>query len=40
MGLTSAGNRGFVEGLNVYDSVYLYDDVRSFRPVYVDVLGR
>ena len=27
VGLTSAGNREFVEGLDVYDSVYVYDDV-------------
>ena len=42
VGLTSAGNREFVEGLNVYDSVYLYDDVSQLpgeRSVYVDVSG-
>ena len=42
MGLTSAGNRDFVEGLNVYDSVSLYDDVAQLpgeRAVYVDVSG-
>ncbi len=42
VGLTSAGNREFVEGLNVYDSVYLYDDVAQLpgeRAVYVDVSG-
>ena len=42
VGLTSAGNREFVEGLNVYDSVYLYDDVSLLpgeRSVYVDVSG-
>ena len=42
VGLTSAGNREFVEGLNVYDSVQLYDDVASLpgqRAVYVDVSG-
>jgi hypothetical protein len=41
-GLTSAGNREFVEGLNVYDSVSLYDDVSQLpgeRAVYVDVSG-
>jgi hypothetical protein len=41
-GLTSAGNREFVEGLNVYDSVFLYDDVSQLpgeRAVYVDVSG-
>jgi hypothetical protein len=42
VGLTSAGNRDFVEGLNVYDSVYLYEDVSRLpgeRAVYVDVSG-
>ncbi|HXM75446.1 MAG TPA: DUF2855 family protein [Thermoanaerobaculia bacterium] len=42
VGLTSAGNRDFVEGLNVYDSVYLYEDVSQLpgeRAVYVDVSG-
>ena len=42
MGLTSAGNREFVEGLNVYDSVHLYDWCRTLpgeRAVYVDVSG-
>jgi hypothetical protein len=48
VGLTSAGNREFVEGLNVYDSVYLYDSVSQDnggsqlpgeRAVYVDVSG-
>jgi hypothetical protein len=42
VGLTSAGNRAFVEGLNVYDSVYLYDDVSELpgeRAVYVDISG-
>jgi hypothetical protein len=41
-GLTSAGNQAFVEGLNVYDSVYLYDDVAELpgeRAVYVDISG-
>ena len=42
VGLTSAGNREFVEGLDVYDSVYLYDDVSQLpgeRAVYVDISG-
>ncbi|MDT5019383.1 MAG: hypothetical protein QOD39_5543 [Mycobacterium sp.] len=42
VGLTSAGNREFVEGLSVYDSVYLYDDMSRLpggRAVYVDVSG-
>lgn len=42
VGLTSAGNREFVEGLNVYDSVALYDDVAQLpgeRAVYVDISG-
>jgi hypothetical protein len=42
VGLTSAGNREFVEGLDVYDSVVLYDDVARLpgeRAVYVDVSG-
>jgi hypothetical protein len=42
VGLTSAGNREFVEGLNVYDSVQLYDDVSQLpgeRAVYVDISG-
>jgi hypothetical protein len=42
VGLTSAGNRQFVEGLDVYDSVHLYDDVWQLpgeRAVYVDVSG-
>ncbi|MDT5067054.1 MAG: hypothetical protein QOK02_3209 [Mycobacterium sp.] len=42
VGLTSAGNREFVEGLNVYDSVHLYDDVAQLpgdRAVYVDISG-
>ena len=40
VGLTSAGNREFVEGLDIYDSVHLYDDVSQppgDRAVYVDV---
>ena len=43
MGLTSAGNVDFVEGLGVYDRVLTYDDVTSLdadRPsVYVDMAG-
>ncbi len=42
VGLTSAGNRAFVEGLKIYDSVYLYDDVSQLpgeRAVYVDISG-
>jgi hypothetical protein len=42
VGLTSAGNREFVEGLNVYDSVALYDSVAQLpgeRAVYVDISG-
>ncbi|MCV7228433.1 DUF2855 family protein [Mycolicibacterium komossense] len=42
VGLTSAGNREFVEGLKVYDAVYLYGDVARLpgeRAVYVDVSG-
>jgi hypothetical protein len=42
VGLTSAGNREFVERLNVYDSVALYDSVAQLpgeRAVYVDVSG-
>jgi hypothetical protein len=42
VGLTSAGNREFVEGLDVYDSVHLYDDASQLpgeRAVYVDVSG-
>ena len=42
VGLTSAGNRQFVDGLNVYDAVYLYDDVAQLpgkRAVYVDISG-
>ena len=42
VGLTSQGNRGFVEGLNIYDSVYLYDAVSELpgeRAVYVDISG-
>ena len=42
VGLTSAGNIEFVKGLDIYDSVYLYDDVsklRGDRAVYVDISG-
>ena len=42
VGLTSAGNRDFVDGLNVYDSVYLYEDASQLpgeRAVYVDISG-
>ena len=42
VGLTSAGNREFVEGLDVYDSVYVYDDVSQLpgeQAVYVDISG-
>jgi hypothetical protein len=42
VGITSAGNREFVEGLNVYDSVYLYDDVAQLpgdRAFYIDISG-
>ena len=41
-GLTSASNRAFVEGLNVYDSVYAYDQVSQLpgeHAVYVDISG-
>jgi hypothetical protein len=42
VGLTSPGNREFVEGLDVYDTVHLYDDVSQLpgeRAVYVDISG-
>ncbi len=42
VGLTSAGNRAFVEGLHVYDSVHLYDNISELpgdRAVYVDISG-
>jgi hypothetical protein len=42
VGLTSAGNREFVEGRKVYDTVVLYDEVDRLpgeRAVYVDVSG-
>jgi hypothetical protein len=42
VGLTSAGNKEFVEGLNIYDSVLLYDEAAQLpgeRAVYVDISG-
>ena len=42
VGLTSQGNREFVEGLNIYDSVCLYDGISQLpgeRAVYVDISG-
>ena len=42
VGLTSQGNRKFVEGLNIYDSVCLYDAVSELpgeHAVYVDISG-
>lgn len=42
VGLTSAANREFVESLNVYDTVALYDEVDRLpgeRAVYVDISG-
>lgn len=42
VGLTSAGNREFVQGLNVYDSVFQYDEVAQLtgeRTVYIDISG-
>jgi hypothetical protein len=42
VGLTSAGNREFVEGLHIYDSVCRYDSVSELpgeRAVYVDISG-
>jgi hypothetical protein len=42
VGLTSPGNSEFVKGLDIYDSVYLYDDVSELpgdRAVYVDISG-
>lgn len=41
-GLTSAGNREFVEGLGIYDSVHLYNGVSQLpgeRAVYIDIAG-
>ena len=42
VGLTSMGNKDFVEGLNVYDSVLRYDEISTLpgvRAVYVDISG-
>ena len=42
VGLTSAGNKDFVETLKVYDSVLLYDEISTLpgkRAVYVDISG-
>lgn len=42
VGLTSAGNREFVEGLGCYDQVVTYDDIAAMpehRAVFVDVAG-
>ncbi|OBA80060.1 hypothetical protein A9W99_18300 [Mycobacterium sp. 1164966.3] len=42
VGLTSAGNSEFVTGLDVYDSVYGYDDISQLpgdRAVYIDISG-
>lgn len=42
VGLTSAGNRAFVEGLDVYGSVHLYDNISELpgdRAVYIDISG-
>ncbi|OBK30691.1 hypothetical protein A5634_15500 [Mycobacterium asiaticum] len=42
VGLTSGGNRDFVAGLDVYDSVVLYDNVSELpgdRVVYIDISG-
>jgi hypothetical protein len=42
VGLTSAGNKRFVEGLDIYDSVLLYDEITTLpgeRAVYVDISG-
>ncbi|MHA7648899.1 DUF2855 family protein [Mycobacterium sp. ML4] len=42
VGLTSAGNREFVEGLNIYDAVHVYDDISRLpgdRAVYIDISG-
>ncbi len=42
VGLTSAGNRAFVEGLGCYDQVVTYDELESLdvKPsVYVDIAG-
>ncbi|WP_101948874.1 DUF2855 family protein [Mycobacterium sp. 3519A] len=42
VGLTSAGNKQFVESLDVYDSVMVYDDISALpgeRAVYIDISG-
>jgi NADPH:quinone reductase-like Zn-dependent oxidoreductase len=42
IGLTSEGNRSFVEGLGCYDDVVLYDSVGGLTPssaVFVDIAG-
>ncbi|MFG1929145.1 DUF2855 family protein [Mycobacterium sp. NPDC048908] len=42
VGLTSAANKEFVDGLHVYDSVLLYDDISELpgqRAVYIDISG-
>jgi hypothetical protein len=43
VGLTSKGNKGFVEGLGLYDSVVTYDDITSLaadsKVVFVDMAG-
>jgi hypothetical protein len=42
VGLTSEGNKKFVEDLDVYDSVLLYDDIDTLpgeRAVYIDFSG-
>jgi uncharacterized protein DUF2855 len=42
VGLTSASNREFIDGLGVYDSVYTYDQIPQLpgeRAVYVDISG-
>ena len=42
VGLTSAGNSEFVKGLNIYDSVHIYDEIARLpgdRAVYIDISG-
>ena len=42
IGLTSAGNKSFVEGVGLYDEVVTYDDIESLSPsdaVVVDMAG-
>lgn len=43
IGLTSSGNRAFVEGLGIYDEVVTYDDVSAMdagqKAAYVDMAG-